>query len=659
MLDIDSMFEEYFPILAQQFKLKDFQKDFITNVVNQGNTLCIMPTGGGKPLIYWMAGLGLEGMTIVISPLIALIDEQSEKLREQGIEVLTIHGGIDVKKQSEVLIGFANKQINPRFIFVSPEKIDTDGLFEHCIKKRKDEIRLFPIDEVHCVSQWGPSFRPFYKRIPDFITNVYGDGVSPKVLALTATLNPKEVKDICNEFSILKSNIIKSNLLMRTEVALKILKYSDENEKEGKFWDILKIHKSEKTLVYVYRIKGDRGVEGLAERANELGYRATYFHGEMSANERQEIIAKYKNNEIDIVFATNAFGMGIDIPDIRTVIHFMIPESAEQYYQEVGRAARDGRAANAYLLYTNKNIQVKRTYFINGSFPKEEMLIKAYRKITENKVGLKTLAYFEDEEVQLSFPYFFKHGLIKLKCKAFSDLKGISSTKNKDIDRFINATKTKNLITTIKKTGEEAEEIATVIYESVINLETKLSKPLDRRLVIDIVEPKISDLKMKEILLEIEEKKAYKHELLDYLVYLIEDNNDSNKLHQEIGRYLGVDKHQLGRIYPTLKGDRVRSKSEVIIANLLYQSGIDYEYESQLTYVQGKWIEPDFTVEYPSSKIFYWEHVGMLGVTDYDNRWLEKQMIYEEYFPQQLIITYEGATISESAVQKIDKIRKM
>lgn len=139
--------------------------------------------------------------------------------------------------------------------------------------------------------------------------------------------------------------------------------------------DLLKIHKNEKNLIYVYRIESERGVKRLSEKALEKGYKSICFHGDMTAKERKEIISKYKNNDINIIFATNAFGMGIDIPDIRTVIHFMIPESVEQYYQEVGRAARDGKAANAYLLYTNKNIDVKRRYFIDGSFPSQDKLM--------------------------------------------------------------------------------------------------------------------------------------------------------------------------------------------------------------------------------------------------------------------------------------------
>lgn len=658
MLNIDEAFSSNFPKLASKFSLKDFQKRVISNVVEKDNTLCIMPTGGGKSLIYWIAGILSGGITIVISPLIALIDEQSEKIAEQGIEVLTIHGGMDSAKQANVLKDFANKVINPKFIFVSPEKIATDGLFEYCIRERKNEITMLVIDEVHCVSQWGTSFRPFYKRIPDFLDCIYNEGrdKQPRILALTATLNPKEVVDICREFNIDKSNIIKDNLLMRSEISLKVLQFNNENEKEDKLWDIIKIHKNEKILIYVYRIGSERGVEKLADKANEKGYKSVYFHGEMTAKERKEIIDRYKNNEINVIFATNAFSMGIDIPDIRVVIHFMIPESVEQYYQEVGRAARDGNVANAYLLYTNKNIDVKRKYFIDGSFPSAEKLVNTYKKIAEQGEGLHTLPYFEDEEIQQCLPYYLDSGVLRIECKGFSDLKSLKNVEDKALTDIINSTKTKNLITTVKKSKVNVKTIVNKVYESVVKGLATTTKPLDRRLIVEVIEREISEVKMQAIQSAIDEKREYKHGLLDYLIFLISDNTSSNELHQEIGRYLGVEKHMLNRIYSTVKGDRVRSKSEVIIANLLAQNGISYEYEKKLEYEKGKWIEPDFTITLPDGRELYWEHLGMLGVESYDKRWLEKQDIYDNYFSGKLIVTYEGATITDSALDIINKI---
>src|SRR5699024_4574121 len=188
----------------------------------------------------------------------------------------------------------------------------------------------------------------------------------------------------------------------------------------------------------------------------------------------------------------------------------------------------------------------------------------------------------------------------------------------------------KNLISTVKKTKLDVQTIIDKVYEAVVTNKAKTIKPLDRRLVVKVLEDDISEEKMGNIVLDINEKLKYKHELLDYLVYLINECDSSNELHQEIAKYLGVEKHMLNRIYSTVKGDKVRSKSEVIIANLLADNGIDYDYEKKLEYADGGWIEPDFTIKNEDGTELYWEHLGMLGVESYDNRWLRKQDIYEK-----------------------------
>lgn len=653
MYNLDDDFAVHFPQLP--FTLKEIQKKAISNVKENGNTLCIIQTGGGKSLIYWMSGLEMEGITIVVSPLTALIVEQAEKIREQGYEALAIPGGMSASKQMTVLKDFANGKISPRFIFLSPEKIATDGFLEHCLKVRKNDIKLLVIDEVHCVSQWGISFRPFYKRIPDFLTNIFGADSWVRVLGLTATLNPKELADICSSFRIKQDNVIKQDLLMRSEIQLHVQKFADEAEKTDKFWDIVKIHADEKILVYVYRKYRKHGVEDLCQSAIEKGYNAVSFHGDMTAEERSSIIEQFKENKVNLVFATNAFGMGIDIPDIRVVIHYMIPESLEQYYQEVGRAARDGHGANAYLLYTNKNIDVKRRYFIDGSFPNEDKLRSVYEKIAQN-VGFQTLAYFDDEEIQQCLPYYLEAGIIKLECKGFADLKSLKGVSDPILQSYIDSTKTKNFITTVKKNSVEPAELASTVYADIISGKADTQKALERWLILNVSSTEIDDGIMQMMLAMIEEKKKYKHELLDYLIYVIENNSNSQYLHQEIASYLGTDKHNLNKIYETEDGNRVRSKSEVIICNLLHKSGIKYVYEEKLLYGNGKCLEPDFTVTAPNGSIYYWEHIGMLGKEDYDMRWLEKLDVYRHHFPGQLLRTYESGNLSQDAMQVINNL---
>lgn len=657
MYKISEQFKYHFPSWAATMTLKPFQEKVIQNVLIQGNTLCIMPTGSGKSLIYYLSGLISGGITIVISPLVALIDEQEQKLHDQGIETLALHSGLTAEKQFCLLKQFAQKKINPKFIFASPEKLATDGFFEYCIKCRKDEIKMITIDEVHCVSQWGMQFRPFYAEIPVFLSSVFGVEW-PKILALTATLNPRELADVVAAFRIKTENILKYPQFIRSEISLKIMKCVNEDEKEEKLWSLLEIHKDEKTLVYVYRVKNGRSVEDFSHRANcDHQLKSAYFHGEMSAKERQEIIAKFRRNEINVIFATNAFGMGIDIPDIRTVIHYWIPESVEQYYQEIGRAARDGMASNAYLLYSEKNIAIRRKYFIDKSFPSRESFEKFYTRTFKPQPGLQTLPYFDDEDTTKCLHYLIAAGLIKIVAKGFGSLDRLSDIKDAALQGIYNATKTKILITSSKKTGIPVDRLIALIYDALVHDRVQ-AKKLDKCLVVEVIKGGISEEDWPQIEEQISEKRQYRHDLLDYFLFVLSNTTNSIELHQEICRYLGSDKDNLNKIYSTKKGDMVRSKSEVIIANLLYYSGLEYVYEKELVYDDGK-MRPDFTVTTPQGKTIYWEHLGMLGTEKYDEIWLAKKRVYDSFFPEQLKVTYEGATINTSATQMISTLLQM
>ena len=644
MAGLDDDFKKFFPRL--NFRLKDFQKQAIENVLSNGNTLCIMPTGGGKSIIYQMATLTLGGVALVVSPLIALMIEQAEKIRAQGYEVLEFHSGINSAMQIKNLKDFAKGKIKPRFIFASPEKLAVDGFFEYCLKHRKDDIKLAVIDEVHCVSQWGMDFRPFYKRIPDFLNRLF-DGDWSKVLALTATLNPKELGDIC-------ADLIDS-LLIRSEIKLHVLKFDNENLKEKKFWELLNLHFGEKILVYVYRKYTKRGVEDLCEKALAKGYKATYFHGELTADERKKIIDDYKSGEVDIIFATNAFGMGIDIKNIRVVIHFMIPNSAEQFYQEIGRAARDGQAANSYLLYSEKNIEVKRKFFIEETFPNQDKLTATLKKF--GKAGLQTLAYFEDEEIQKCLPYYLACGAVKIIGKGFPSLIDLESTSDTELKNFFDGTRTKGFVRTVKKFSITPDYLADKVYDDLLNDRVKFTNPLKQRLVVNLLTPQLSAAQMKIMTDDIDEKKSYKHSLLNLFVNMIE-NNEADKLHQEIAFYLGADRFNLNKIYKTQDGNFVRSKSEVIIANLLYAAEINYRYEEPLE-VDGVKILPDFTIYLPNGRKIFWEHIGMLGVEKYDKRWVEKLNLYKNYFPDDLRKTYESGVLSNDAQKIIEKLKSL
>lgn len=651
MRNLDKDFHNYFPSL--NFELKDFQKRAVESVLSKDNTLCIMPTGGGKSLIYWLSALECGGISLIISPLKALIDEQANKLKQLGFETLVLHS--DVKKQMDILTKFANKELNPTFVFVSPERIATDGYFEFCIRRRKNEIKLMVIDEIHCVSQWGISFRPMYKRIPVFLNNVFGIGSWCKILGLTATVNQYEIKDICSDFKI--TNILKDKVLLRSEIDITVKKYVKEDEKEEDFWKIIEKHKEEKILVYVYRKERTRGVEDLNAKASQKGYNSAFFHADVDFKTKNEIVNKFRNGDINIIFATNAFGMGIDIPDIRVVIHFMIPESAEQFYQEIGRAARDYNSAKSYLLYTAKNISVKENFFIDKSFPTENELRKFYAD-NASKKGLKTMDYFDNDSFAKCFHYFLDAGLIEIVSKGFTDIVDLEHIDDEELNDYYNSTINKGFIKTVKKCNLLPKQFADKVYNAILNGKTKLKKgkELKKCLVVNITDDTIPDDKMQMILKQIEDNKQYKHELLDYFVNLLDVCNNSQELHQQIALYLGMDKFNLNCIYQTVDGNRVRSKSEVIICDLLAKEGIKYSYEKKLYYKDSNYILPDFTI-YSDNGEIYWEHFGMVGVEEYDEKMQKKLHIYNDFFKGKLITTYESCAISRDAQEMINKIK--
>lgn len=651
-------FQKHFPTLTGQMTLKDFQAEVINNLAEGHSSLAIMPTGGGKSLIYWVAAKAIGGICLVVSPLIALIDEQSRKLNSLGFSVLSIHAGMPASEKLKALKEFGTGKLNPDFIFVSPERIATDGFFEYCIKLRANDINLLVIDEVHCVSQWGFDFRPFYKRIPSFLNEIFKEKW-PIILGLTATINPKELADISADFKILRRNIFKDKVLLRHDIELKVEKFSTEEEKEERLWDIIENHNSEKILIYLYRKYHVRGVEDLNKKAKERGLNSMSFHGDLSGGDRQDILDEFKSGTKNIVFATNAFGMGIDIPDIRVVIHFMLPESIEQYYQEIGRAGRDGDGAVSYTLFTNKNVQVRKTHYIDKSFPDIEEIKSLFTRATNNEINIKTLQYFYEEDLQSALPYFLNCGAIKILGKGFIDFKIFKNNKSTNLQKILDASKTGMVIPILTRETFKyftCQDFFNIPYEALILDQVELIKHMDKCLLIQASETALTDQELSIIEKECEYKREYKHNLFDYLVFLLNNFESSKSMHQDIGRYLGINKHLLNKIFKTESGDWVRSKSEVIISNILKARGVDFKYEEKLFYNPTNWKEPDFTLRI-NGITYYWEHLGLLGDEEYNEDWIEKKEIFKQLgIFDRVITTTESAVLSSVANKIINKL---
>jgi ATP-dependent DNA helicase RecQ len=635
------------------------QRRIIQSVLDGNNTLGLMPTGSGKSLCYWIAGVALKGVTLVIFPLTALMDEQALKLANHGLKVFTLHSGIDSRKQYQELIDLYQQKETPNFIFLSPERLATDGFLEYVLHSIRDKIKLVVVDEAHCISQWGLDFRPFYKEIPHFLRSLFGENPLPTVLCLTATLNPKDQEQICQDFQIGDTHVIRHNMLLRPDIHVTIVKVPDEDTKDEHFWSLMDEHKHEKVLVYLDRKRGTRSTEELCDIAIARGFKAVYFHGEVTSEVKAEIIQKFKAGEILTVFATSAFGMGIDIPDIRGVVHYLLTESAEQYYQQIGRVGRDGNPSWAVLFYSAKNIDVRKNWFIAKSFPNVEDIQWAFTNLTDNRTGKRTVNYFDEgDSTQSAYHYLVRSKIISPVCKGIQTLevfqvaKGISLP---DFDTYRNATHTGLLIQTAKKTGKSEAEILLDLYKWLAEGRLKTNRAPGKCLIIDSAVDSLPEEMVAEIMADVEEKKAYRMGLFDEFTAILEQYTNTFNFHQQIGEYLGIDKFVRQKVHRTLSGDFVRSKSEVIIANILFQSGIPFTYEEVIEAPDGSRRDPDFTIEWNGKK-YYWEHLGMLEDGEYSREWQLKKAWYQANFSNKLITTQESSTLSDDCKIKIKEI---
>ncbi len=379
---------------------RDRQQEAIERLSTGSSTLLLMPTGSGKSLVYQLPVLASNGVGLIVSPLIALMREQTDRLNAMGVHALSL-GGLEPRVAQEHLRAFPWKD-GPGFIFTSPERTETDGFLEYVLRLNRKRISLVAIDEAHCISQWGHDFRPPYKALPGFLDRVFGRGTWPTLLCLTATLDQHSQAEVLNDFGMDSSNLVRSSQMLRDNLGLSFQRYEDTEQKIAGLTELLDVHRGKKIIVYTH-LKQNRqaGTRAIASRLSALSHKAAAFDADMPLAERDKVMSDFRSGATEIVCATGAFGMGIDIEDIRGVVHFLLPESLEQYYQEVGRAGRDGIPAFGVLLYTAKNAKVRKDMIKAKRTTAEAVqevwsdLITAAR--TEFKSLDPTVAFDEDE----------------------------------------------------------------------------------------------------------------------------------------------------------------------------------------------------------------------------------------------------------------------
>ncbi|MGG5737137.1 MULTISPECIES: DNA helicase RecQ [Bacillus cereus group] len=342
------MFTKAQELLASYFGYSSFrrgQDETIKNVLDGKDTVCIMPTGGGKSICYQIPALVFEGTTLVISPLISLMKDQVDTLIQNGISATYINSSISIAEANQ-RIQLA-KQGHYKLLYVAPERLDSMEFVDQLIDMK---IPMIAIDEAHCISQWGHDFRPSYlhiHRILDYLPE------KPLVLALTATATPQVRDDICNTLEINQENTIMTTF-ERENLSFSVIKGQDRN---AYLADYIRQNQKESGIIYAATRKV---VDQLYEDLGKAGVSVSKYHAGMSDHDRNEQQELFLRDEISVMVATSAFGMGIDKSNIRYVIHYQLPKNMESYYQEAGRAGRDGLDSECILLYSSQDVQVQR-----------------------------------------------------------------------------------------------------------------------------------------------------------------------------------------------------------------------------------------------------------------------------------------------------------
>ena len=353
-------------ILSQYWGYTSFrsiQEDIIQSVWEKKDTLGLMPTGGGKSLTFQVPVMAMEGICLVVTPLIALMKDQVDNLRERGVKAAAVYSGMS---RSEIITTLENCIFGDyKFLYVSPERLSSDIFLA---KLQAMNVCLLVVDESHCISQWGYDFRPAYLNIAD-IRAVLED---VPVLALTATATKEVVEDIQEKLHFKKKNVF------RTGFSRSNLSYVVRTS-QNKVGELLHILKSVPGTSIVY-VRSRRYTKEIAVALQKEGISADFFHAGLSHTEKVLKQNSWKTNECRVIVSTNAFGMGIDKPDVRTVIHLDLPNSPEEYFQEAGRAGRDGLTSYSIILYTKAD-STKLKKRISDSFPKREFIKRVYEAL--------------------------------------------------------------------------------------------------------------------------------------------------------------------------------------------------------------------------------------------------------------------------------------
>jgi ATP-dependent DNA helicase RecQ len=514
---------------------RSVQEDIVRSVLDKKDTFGLMPTGGGKSLCFQVPGMVFEGICLVVSPLVALMKDQVAQLQNRNIKAIALTGSI---KSDELIQLLDNCQFgNYKFLYLSPERLEQDWVLERI---KGLPISLIAIDEAHCVSQWGHDFRPSYLKIKNLKTHFS----KIPFIALTASATPQVQKDIIDLLALENPQIFKKSFA-RENLGYHIIKAED------KLYKIKQILQKNPQSSIIY-VRNRRSCHEYAEKLRQMGFKTTFYHGGLPAKEKEVNMNLWMKDEVSVMIATSAFGMGIDKPNVKTVIHVNLPENLESYYQEAGRAGRDGEKAFGILICSPQDTIQAENQFISV-LPDVAFLKQVYVKLC----NYYQVAYGEgiNEEFSFSLNQFctkYQLSVIKVfNSLQFLDRQGIISLSNEYSEKaqvqFL--IESKEVIRYISLHPEDELILGTILraYPGVFDLQVNINTSFVAKKA-NVTEAKVLTLLEKLNQLQIIDYFAQQNESKITFLEVREDDRTINRVAKYLEKQNEVKKSQLNSV---------------------------------------------------------------------------------------------------------------
>jgi ATP-dependent DNA helicase RecQ len=528
------------------------QDKIIEAVLNKENVIALLPTGGGKSICFQIPALINEGVCIVVSPLIALMQDQVDSLNEKGVKALALVSGTD---QDDLIAQFDNIRFgNYKFLYLSPERLQSIFIQD---KIKQLNVNLIAIDEAHCISEWGHDFRPSYRNI-NVLKSIKPDA---PIIALTATATKKVIEDISDSLELKDPSIFKKSFY-RENLAYQFFNTEDKLQR------LIQICTKTIAPIIIYASSRNRTKE-IATFLNANNFKASFYHGGLTPNEKQASFDNWISEKTPIIVATNAFGMGIDKSNVRVVVHVDLPNSIENYIQEAGRAGRDGKKAFSAVLYNANDIRISLEK-IKTAFPSIQEIKSIYKSLFQNyRIANGELLEdsFEFNLLQFSNTYKYNSAKVDTTLRLLHNNGIVDISNNYNKKSTVQFLATSNQVLNYTKANNTSSKLIKLLlrsYGGVFEQETKINEFwLSKKVgilsfkVVEILE----QLHAEEI---IDYKKATKNADLYFLIPR-EDDKTINSISKNITKYIQQKIKKSEDILQLVKNDTVCRSSQILV----------------------------------------------------------------------------------------------